>query len=172
MIKPLFFLLFFFFCCLQSHSQKLVYNSNGNITDTENNEISPHQIRHLLKSNEKLLKDYNIGRTKKTIGNILLISGPVLLVTGTFAYVISGFESGMNGVYVDESDRLIPKIIAFAGLAELLIAIPVKIGFSNKIKNVVTDYNNQNATGYKQFNEPRLDLITNLNGIGLRLTLN
>ncbi len=171
MIKPLFFLLFFF-CCLQSHSQKLVYNSNGNITDTENNKISPAQVRALLASNEKLLSDYNIGRTKKTIGNILLISGPVLVVTGIFAYVISGFESGMNGVYVDESDRLIPKIIAFTGLAELLIAIPVKIGFSNKIKNVVTEYNNQSATGYKQFNEPRLDLITNSNGIGLRLTIN
>ena len=171
MIKPLFFLLLFF-CSLQSNSQKLVYKSNGNITDTENNRISPHQIRQLLKSNEKLLKDYNIGRTKKTIGNILLISGPVLLVTGTFAYVISGFESGMHGEYVDESDRSIPKIIAFVGLAELLIAIPVKIGFSKKIKNVVTDYNNQNATGYKQFNESRLDLITNSNGIGLRMTLN
>jgi hypothetical protein len=171
MIKPLFFLLLFF-CSLQSHSQKLVYKSNGNITDTENNKILPHQIRQLLKSNEKLLTDYNIGRTKKTVGNILLISGPVLLVTGTFAYVISGFESGMHGEYVDESDRSIPKIIAFVGLAELLIAIPVKIGFSKKIKNVVTDYNNQNATGYKQFNEPRLDLITNSSGIGLRMTLN
>lgn len=102
----------------------------------------------------------------------MLISGPVLLVTGTFAYVISGFESGMHEEYVDESDRSIPKIIAFVGLAELLIAIPVKIGFSKKIKNVVTEYNNQNNTGYKQFNNQKLDLITNSDGIGLRLTLN
>ena len=171
MIKPFFFL-FLFFCSFQSYSQKLVYKSNGNITDIENNKISPYQIRQLLKSNEKLLKDYNIGRTKKTIGNILLISGPVLLVTGTFAYVISGFESGMHGEYVDESDRSIPKIIAFVGLAELLIAIPVKMGFSKKIKNVVTEYNNQNATTDNQFNNQKLDLITNSDGIGLRLTLN
>ena len=170
MIKPLFFLLLFF-CSLQSHSQKLVYKSNGNITDTENNRISPHQIRQLLKSNEKLLKDYNIGRTKKTIGNILLISGPVLLVTGTFAYVISGFDSGLHGEYVDESDRSIPKIIAFAGLVGLLITIPIKIGFSKKNKNVVIEYNNQNATADNQFNNQKLDLITNSNGIGLRLTL-
>ncbi|HRA72135.1 MAG TPA: hypothetical protein PLB11_04850 [Flavobacterium sp.] len=88
---------------------------------------------------------------------------------GTFTYVISGFESGMNGEYVKESDKSIPKIIAFVGLAELLIAIPVKIGFSKKIKNVVTEYNNQNATAY---NKPKLDLITNSNGIGLRFTLN
>jgi hypothetical protein len=171
MIKPIFFL-FLFFGNFQSYSQKLIYESNGNITDTENNEISPYQIRQLLQSNEKLLNDYNIGRTKKTIGNILLISGPVLLVTGTFAYVISGFDSGMHGEYVDESDRSIPKIIAFAGLAELLIAIPVKIGFSKKIKNVVTEYNNQNATTDNQFNNQKLDLISNSNGIGLRLTLN
>lgn len=171
MIKPIFFL-FLFFGSFQSYSQKLIYESNGNITDTENNKISPYQIRQLLQSNEKLLNDYNIGRTKKTIGNILLISGPVLLVTGTFAYIISGFDSGLHGEYVDESDRSIPKIIAFAGLAELLIAIPVKIGFSKKIKNVVTEYNNQNATTDNQFNNQKLDLITNSNGIGLRLTLN
>ena len=168
MIKPLAVLLLFF-CILQSHSQKLVYKSNGNILNSENQQISPGQVRELLKDNEKLLADYNAGRSKKTIGNILLISGPVFLVVGTFTYVISGFESGMNGEYVEESDKSIPKIIAFVGLTELLIAIPVKIGFSKKIKNVVTKYNNQNATAY---NTPKLDLITNSNGIGLRFTLN
>ncbi|HQZ26349.1 MAG TPA: hypothetical protein PLD18_13710 [Flavobacterium sp.] len=168
MMKQLFVLLFF--CCiLQSHSQKLVYKSNGTILNSENQQISPDQVRELLKNNQELLADYNAGRFKKTIGNILLVSGPVFLVVGTFTYVISGFESGMNGEYVKESDKSIPKIIAFVGLAELLIAIPVKIGFSKKIKNVVTEYNNQNATAY---NKPKLDLITNSNGIGLRFTLN
>ena len=168
MIKPL-FVLFLFFCISQSHSQKLVYKSNGTILNSENQQISPDQVRELLKNNQELLADYNAGRFKKTIGNILLVSGPVFLVVGTFTYVISGFESGMNGEYVKESDKSIPKIIAFVGLAELLIAIPVKIGFSKKIKNVVTEYNNQNATAY---NKPKLDLITNSNGIGLRFTLN
>jgi hypothetical protein len=64
-----------FFCSLQSYSQKLIYKSNGNITDTENNKILPDQVRELLKDNEKLLADYNVGRKKKTVGNVLLIGG-------------------------------------------------------------------------------------------------
>lgn len=74
MIKPLFFLLLFF-CSLQSHSQKLVYKSNGTILDSENQKISPNQVRELLKDNQQLLEDYNDGRSKKTLGNILIISG-------------------------------------------------------------------------------------------------
>ena len=35
MIKPLFAFLLFF-CILQSHAQKLVYKSNGNILNSEN----------------------------------------------------------------------------------------------------------------------------------------
>jgi hypothetical protein len=66
--------------------------------------------------------------------------------------------------------RKIPSLMTYIGIAEVIIAIPVK-WFLIKLKCSYS-YNNQNATGYKQFNEPRLDLITNLNGIGLRLTLN
>ena len=70
MIKPLFFLLVFF-CSLQSFSQKLVYKSNGTILNSENQKISPDQVKELLKDNEKLLADYNAGRTKKTFGRRL-----------------------------------------------------------------------------------------------------
>ena len=74
MIKPLLVLLLFF-CILQSHAQKLVYKSNGTILNSENQQISPDQVRELLKDNQKLLAEYNAGRSKKTLGNILLIGG-------------------------------------------------------------------------------------------------
>jgi hypothetical protein len=175
MIKPLFFLLLFF-CSLQSHSQKLVYKSNGTILDFESQKISPNQVRELLKDNQQLLEDYNDGRSKKTLGNILIISGlgflTADLVQGVTASGISAtpIEGGQYALQ-DEKNNY-PSLMTYIGIAAVIIAIPIKIGFSNKIKNVVTDYNNQNATGYKQFNEPRLDLITNSNGIGLRMTLN
>lgn len=154
MIKQLFILLFFV-CSLQSFSQKLVYKSNGNILNSENQKISPDQVRELLKDNEKLLADYNAGRTKKTVGNVLIIGG--------FALLTADLLTGLT------ADVKFPTALTYAGLASLIIAIPVKIGFSNKIEKVVTDYNNQLTTGY---NIPKLDLITNSNGIGLRLTLN
>ncbi len=175
MIKRLFFLLLFL-CSLQSFSQQLVYKSNGTITDSENNKISPDQVRKLLKDNEKLLADYNAGRSKKTVGNILLIGGLGFLtadllqgLTTDETTVASGNYYSIQGV---QSENNYPSVLTYIGVAAIIIAIPVKIGFSNKIKNVVTDYNNLKTTGYKQFNNQKLDLITNSRGIGLRLTLN
>lgn len=181
MIKPIFFLLLLF-GGLQSYSQKLFYKSNGIITDTENNKISPSVVRTLLANNEKLLADYNFGRRKKTIGNIMLYGGLGIVIfdlgrvafdnafSNVFSTVVSagipGSGSGSSG------KRAKPSVATYIGIASFAAAIPVKIGFSKKIENVVTEYNNQNNTGYKQFNNQKLDLITNSDGIGLRLTLN
>ena len=175
MIKPLFFL-FLFFSSFQSYSQKLVYKSNGTITDIENNKISPNQVRELLKDNQQLLTEYNDGRSKKTLGNILLIGGlgflTADLVQGVTASGISATPIGGGQYALQDEKNNYPSLMTYIGIAAIIIAIPVKIGFSKKIKNVVTDYNNQKASAYTQFNEPSLDLITNSNGIGLRMTLN
>ena len=157
MIKPLFFIILFL-CSLQSHSQKLVYKSNGNILNSENQKISPNQVRALLANNEKLLADYDAGRAKKTVGNVLLIGGSGLFFFDT-AYRL------YNGVSI-------PSTVSFVGAIAVVLSFPIKIGFSKKIKNVVTEYNNQFATGNVNFDEPKLNLIANSNGIGFRLTLN
>ncbi|MFM9825361.1 hypothetical protein [Flavobacterium sp.] len=78
MTKQLFILLLLV-CSLQSFSQKLIYKSNGNILNFENQKISTHQVRELLANNEKLLVGYNAGRSKKTVGNILLVGGIVMV---------------------------------------------------------------------------------------------
>ena len=152
MIKQLFILLFFF-CILQSHSQKLVYKSNGTVLNSENQQISPEQVRELLKNNQKLLADYNAGRSKKTVGNILLISGFGFLIAdlihGVTASGISATPTG-GGYYALQSEKTYPTALTFIGIAALVVAIPVKLGFSKKIKNVVTEYNNQSATGSHQ----------------------
>jgi len=164
MMKPLFFILFFF-CVLQSHSQKLVYKSNGTILNSENQKISPDQIRVLLKDNQKLLAAYNAGRSKKTVGNVLLYGGMGLFLINTYDQTLNSNSNYNDNNYENGN----PFALSIVGLVSMAIAIPVKIGFSKKIKNVVTEYNNQKATGY---NNPKLDLITNANGIGLRLSLN
>lgn len=174
MIKQVLILLLFFIS-LQSYSQKLVYKSNGNILNSENQKIKPDQVREILANNEKLLADYNAGRSKKTIGNILLISGfgflAADLIHGVTASGMTATPTG-GGYYSLQSERTYPTLLTYLGVAAIIIAIPVKIGFSKRIKNVVTDYNNQTNTGYNQNNKQKLDLITNSNGIGLRLTLN
>ena len=170
------------FVSFQSYSQKLIYKSNGTINDSENNKISPNGVRALLANKEKLLADYNSGRRKKTIGNIMLYGGLGMVVfdlgivavdnafSDGFSTIVSagipGSEGGTSG------RRAKPSAATYIGLAAIVVAIPVKIGFSKKIENVVTDYNNQATTGFNQLNKQKLDLITNSNGIGLRLTLN
>ena len=172
MIKQLFVLLFFF-CILQSHSQKIVYKSNGNIVNSENQQISPDQVRELLKDNQKLLTDYNDGRSKKTVGNVLLIGGSALIVTDMITNLFSKqkltYSTDLSHSIIKVENRIYPSVFTYIGIVAIIVAIPVKMGFSKKIENVVTEYNNQNATGY---NNPKLDLITNSNGIGLRFTLN
>lgn len=174
MIKPL-FLIFLFFCSLQAFSQKLVYTSNGNITDTENHKVSPEKIRTILASNQEILDNYNSGRTKKTVGNVLLIGGfgflTADLIHGLTASGISATPLG-GGYYGLQNEKTYPTALTYIGVAAIIIAIPVKIGFSRKIEKVVTDYNNQAALGSNQFYNPKMELITNKNGIGLRLTLN
>lgn len=141
-----------------SNAQQLKYKSNGNVRDSENKTIDPDKMRELLADNEKLLESYNSGRSKKTMGNVLLIGGPILIVADL-----------MQGL---TADIVYPTALTYAGVAALVIAIPVKIGFAKKIRNVVTDYNNQTKVGFEESNYRKLDLITNSKGIGLRLTLN
>ncbi|WP_396170473.1 hypothetical protein [Flavobacterium sp.] len=170
MIKTL-LVLSLFFCILQSHSQKLVSKSNGTILNSENQQISPDQVRELLKNNQKLLADYNAGRSKKTVGNVLLIGGLGLMAIDVVIGANTDGNTTVTGNSI-QTERNYPSALTFVGLAALAVAIPVKIGFSKKIKNVVNEYNYQSTLGYNALNNSKLDLITNANGIGLRLSLN
>ena len=151
--RILFFL--FLLASLQMFSQKLIYKSNGNITDSENNRISPQNVRLLLSKNEKLLSDYNVGRSKKTIGNILIIGG--------FALITADLLVGLT------ADVEYPSFLTAIGAASVIAAIPVKIGFSKKISNVVDEYNNQANIGMRS---TEIQIITNKFGVGFRVALN
>ena len=164
-MNKFFLMLFLLFANLHSFSQKIIYTSNGNIQNSGKVNISPYQVRELLKDNQKLLNDYNIGRDKKTIGNILLIGGPLLIVTDLMLGLTtdSGSQNGSQKTY--------PSVLTYVGFAAIVIAIPVKIGFSKKIKNVVSEFNSLNKVGFAP-DDKKLYLISNTNGIGLRMTLN
>jgi hypothetical protein len=165
MIKS-FFYFFLFFCSVQSFSQSLSYKSNGNILNSENEKISPVKMRKLLATNEKMLVDYNAGRSKKTVGNVLLIGGSALIVTDLITALTAKIDL-QNG-----SEKGFPTALTYVGVAALIIAIPVKIGFSKKIKNVVSEYNNNLKVGSTEFKLQKAEFITNINGAGLRLSFN
>lgn len=172
MIKQFYFLVLFL-STFQSFSQKLVYKSNGNILNSENQNISPDEMRQLLANNEKLLVKYNAGRSKKTTGNVLLIGGLGLITADLVQGITSDGNTTVSGNgYSLQSERNYPTALTYIGVAALVIAIPIKIGFSKKLRNVVEEYNNQEKLGYSDSNFKKLDLITSSNGIGLRLNFN
>ncbi len=156
---------------LTSWSQELIYRGHGVITNQKNTVLTPNLVRITLAKHPDLLYDYNVGQRKLTIGNTLLIAGPVILGVGTMAHVISGFDQGMDPEFEGKPNSSVPKIIMGAGIAALLIAIPVRIGFSRKIKNVVSEYG-ERLPSTTQTNVNKIEIITNTNGVGLRLTLN
>lgn len=172
MIKQL-VLVLFFLGSLPSFAQKWIYKSNGTIFNTENQKIIPDQVREVLANNEKLLAEYNAGRSKKTAGNVLLIGGFGLIAADLISGATSDGNTTVSGNgYSIQSDKNYPTVLTYIGVAAVVIAIPIKIGFSKKIRNVVSEYNNLEKLGYSDSNFKKLDLITNSNGIGLRLTLN
>lgn len=119
-------------------------------------------MRIALAENPDLLKEYNIGRRKKTVGNIMLLAGPALIGVGTLTYVISNFDSGMNPGQ-DEPRNTVPKIMMGTGLVAMLIAILFKIGFSKKIKNSIAQYNNRLETT-SETNNTDLEIVGKSNG--------
>ena len=170
MIRFLFFTLLFL-CSLQLYSQKLVYKSNGTILNSKNQEITPIGVREILANNEKLLANYNAGRTKKTVGNILLIAGSAFIVADLLVGATTDGDTTFSGNSI-QTERNYPSALTFVGLTVLVVAIPIKIGFSNKIKKVVSDYNNSLQLGNNELKIQKTEFIMNQNGVGIRLTLN
>lgn len=146
------------FMCHFCFAQNLVYKNRGNIEDDRGKNLSSNEVRSLLANNETLLEEYNIGRTKKTVGNVLFIGGASL------AYGVTAVQL-YNGTPVSTG-------IVAVGLVAVLVAIPVKIGFTKKIKNVVSEFNNKKSVSDTNFNIQSMDFIANSNGLGLKFNLN
>ena len=151
-------LVFILFLGLQTFGQKITYMGNGNISDSNSVKITPEQVEALLKSNDDLLRSYVGARSKKSVGNIMLYGGLALMATD----VVVGATKDNN----------YPTFFTIIGGITTLIGIPVKMGFSKKIKNVVNEYNSKNGYTYNYENDPKLEVITNNYGLGMRLSFN
>ena len=143
--------------CQLTYAQKLVYKNCGNIKDDKGKNLSSAEVRTLLSGNQTLLEEYNIGRSKKTVGNVLLIGGLCL-------------STGVSAVQLFAGQPVSTELVA-VGFVSMLVAIPVKIGFTKKIKNVVSEFNNQKSVSNTNFNIQSMDLIANSNGFGIKLTI-
>jgi hypothetical protein len=147
---------FFLLTLSFTYSQTLSLKSGGNIIDSNNQKLTPTEVRTLLNNTPELLNEYDAGRTKKTVGNILMGAG--------IGFIIGDLASGAT------QDITYPTAFTFIGMAALVIAIPVKIGFSKKIKSAVDGYNKQVAVQDSDFKIESTSLYANQNGLGFLFT--
>lgn len=133
---------------------QLTVGSRGRVFDSNNKQLSPSEVRNILSTRLESLDLYDAARGKKTAGNVLLIAGA--------AFFVGDLATGLT------QDKQYPGALTFVGLAAMIIAIPVKIGYSRKIRTAIDDFNKTNRTVSGRFT---LDgsLCANQTGIGLKI---
>ncbi|TDD75533.1 hypothetical protein [Flavobacterium caseinilyticum] len=139
-----------------SFSQQLTLKSGGKIYDSNNQKLSNAAVKEILAAQPELLAQYNQGRTKAAAGGFLLGFGVGLLG----ADLVTGITQ----------DKIYPTAITYIGLASTIIAIPVLIGHSKKIKKAIDGYNESLLINKTGFNVEKINVITNQNGIGMRIS--
>jgi hypothetical protein len=155
-MKSKFLLFAFLLFATVSFSQQLTLKSGGRIYDSNNQKISNATVKDLLASQPELLEQYKQGRTKASVGGFLL-----------------GFGIGMLGADLASGltqDKTYPTTLTYIGLASTLISIPVMIGNSKKIKKAIDGYNESLLSNKTGFNFEKINVITNQNGIGMRIS--
>jgi hypothetical protein len=132
---------------------QLTTASRGRVFNSENKQLTVEEVRNLLSTNVPMLDLYDAGRAKKTAGNILLIGGAAAIV----ADLATGFTQ----------DKQYPTALTFVGATALIVAIPVKIGYSRKIRKAISGYNEKPVSQNLSFNDLRICAAPH--GLGLRL---
>jgi hypothetical protein len=152
-----------FFCFSQ---EALTFKSTSRVFNSNNIKLSPEEVRNLFASNSEALHLYNSGKTKQTVGNILLYGGLSSLIT---THLIRVTDSN-----TDQYGRLTIKtrsnVMYFVSAGVVLIAIPIKIGFSKKIKKAVSMMNEDLKNPKTGFNIESTSFISNSNGVGFSIT--
>lgn len=173
MKKTLSLLIFIF--SFSVFSQNLyTFKRGGKIIQNEV-KVNPNEIRNLLSSNDEALKLYEEGRSKKTIGNIFLIAG-FGTILGKFIYEVTepmktrvvGYNYFGSPIIVDESSN--SNTLFYVGAGLVILAIPIKLGFSNKIRKTVDLMNNDLKNSQSGFNIESTSIISNSNGVGISIT--
>ena len=158
-MKKIVFLLFILISAIGFSQEKYTFKTGGNVFDSKNHKLTTDEVRELLASNKQALDLFNSGRSKKTFGNILLYGGLSTLVVQQMIQPKStsdNVSTPNNALY-------------FVGGAMVLASIPVKIGFSKKIKKAVNTLN----TDQPKPKAPAFDsgsLIVNGNGFGISVS--
>lgn len=164
---------------LFSFSQEaLTVKGDGRVFNSNNQKLTSNEVRDLFATNAEALKLYNAGRSKKTIGNILLCTGGITIVGKFISNKIENSKNkpelvgyGYFGNPIIQFNGKTPTNNLFiVGGAMVLIALPIKIGFLKKIKKSVSLINEDIKNPKTGFNIDSTTFISNSDGFGISIT--
>jgi hypothetical protein len=153
-----------FFCFSQ---EALTFKSTSRVFNSNNIKLSPEEVRNLFASNSEALHLYNSGKAKQTVGNILLYGGLSSLIT---THLIRVTDSNTIDQYGRLTIKTRSNVMYFVSAGVILIAIPIKIGFSKKIKKAVSMMNDDLRNPKTGFTIESTSFVSNSNGFGISIT--
>lgn len=164
--KSFFIFLCFFATCYSNAQMILQYDKNGKVQNENRLKMKPDEVRATLSTNQKALDLYNAGRSKKTVGNVLLIGGSTVFITKLMVDLTTSpnYRGSSNGY---DLDKRVSPTLYFIGGAMVLTAIPIKIGFSKKIENAIDVHNREVLKNRVGFKVEESYFLANASGMGV-----
>ena len=177
-MKKIAILLLVFLPFISFSQDGLKCNNNGSVINSNNQKLTSTEVRDLFASNAEALKLYNAGKTKQTIGNILMWTGGITVIGKFISNATASKTAETHFLYYDYSGHPVyyntPKTptntLFIVGGAMALIALPIKIGFLKKIKKSVSLVNEDLKNPKTGFNIDSTTFISNSNGFGISIT--
>ncbi|MFH7016075.1 hypothetical protein [Flavobacterium sp. FlaQc-47] len=158
----------FFLLTIAGYSQQLTYKSGGTVYNSDDKKIPSNEVRQLLANNPEALALYNSGRSKKTFGNVFLYGGIGLVATNLIIGLTTDNTTySGNSYYPSAQSEKTNMTAAIIGGVLIIASIPIKIGYSKKVKSAIEKYNAGLADTYKP--APKTTLIASSNQIGVRI---
>lgn len=152
---------------LISFSQETFTFKSGGRVLQDNIKISPTNVREQFNYNKQIYDLYNAGRTKKTVGNVLLYGGIGTLIIK----FISDINAPINHNYPmqNSNEQRTSNVLYGVAAGVILVSIPIKIGFQKKIKKAISLMNEEVQKPKTAFIE-KASFISNSNGFGFSIT--
>ena len=142
----------FLFVFISANAQEINYTKRLRFTSENGEKLSVNEVRQMLKD-EKLLEKFNSEISTRTVGNVLLISGPVLILTDMFSTL---YGPGTN----------FPNTLSIIGIIAPIIGILSKTGYQKRIKEIIDTHNKSP----KNTSSIETSLLLNGNGLGISIS--
>jgi hypothetical protein len=140
------------FVFISANAQEINYIKRLRFTSEIGEKLSVNDVRKIFKDQE-LLEKFNSEVITRTFGTVLLIVGPVLILTDMFSIM---YGPGTN----------FPNTLSYIGILAPIIGILVKTGYQKRIREIIDTHNKSQ----KNTSSMETNLLLNGNGLGISIS--